>query len=235
MPASEAQVRANQANAQKSTGPKTAEGKDVSRTNSLKHGLTATKIIPEREAGEVERRYVAFCEELQPSGEVGMALARQAAMLSVRTERCFEHENAILAERVREAKAEFVAPEGADEATVAKLREEAGKRALFDASPEAVLARKYEESARRGFFRALKELRQVVRDRPTPQVDEFDLPLGSFDGDSLRTALHRQVRQWAGLDPTPAVEPKVDRRLVGVDLPAPSAHFDVPISIGKSK
>jgi len=161
MPASEAQVRANRENPKKSTGPVTQAGKEASRANAYKHGLTANLVLPEREAEEVERRYQAFCNELQPTGEVGRALTRHAAKMSVRMERCSSYETATLTDRVRQAEADFQAPEGADAATVAKLRDEAGKRVLFDASPEATLARKYELAAERSFFRALKELRQV--------------------------------------------------------------------------
>jgi hypothetical protein len=40
-----AQITANRANAQKSTGPRSAEGKSASRFNSLKHGLDAASVI----------------------------------------------------------------------------------------------------------------------------------------------------------------------------------------------
>ena len=39
--ASEKQIKANHRNAQLSTGPKTTEGKDRSKLNSLTHGLRA--------------------------------------------------------------------------------------------------------------------------------------------------------------------------------------------------
>ena len=164
MPASEAQIRANQANSLRSTGPTTPEGKAASSANSLKHGLTAVKLLPEFEAKEVERRSDAFVAELKPTGDVGEALARHAARMSVRMERCGEHENALMAEHVRKALAEFVPPEGASEAEIARLRIEVERRALMDPSKEATLARKYELSAERGFFRALKELR--IHERP---------------------------------------------------------------------
>ena len=45
MSASEEQIKANQENAQKSTGPRTDEGKARSRCNALKHGLRSEQLI----------------------------------------------------------------------------------------------------------------------------------------------------------------------------------------------
>jgi hypothetical protein len=42
---SEKQILANRLNAQKSTGPKTANGKAASRTNAFKHGLLSEDVI----------------------------------------------------------------------------------------------------------------------------------------------------------------------------------------------
>ena len=145
MPASEAQIRASKANGSTSKGPSTPEGKEKSRANSYKHGMTGSGIVlPEREAAEVKRRFAAFADELKPTGEVGKSLALHAARMSVRMERCAEHENAMLTERVRKALAEYEVPEGLDESGIAKLRAEISKQALFDDSKEATLSRKYE-------------------------------------------------------------------------------------------
>jgi hypothetical protein len=43
--ATSAQIAANQANAQKSTGPRSPEGKSASRLNALKHGIDAASIV----------------------------------------------------------------------------------------------------------------------------------------------------------------------------------------------
>jgi hypothetical protein len=40
-----AQITANRANAQRSTGPRSAEGKSASRFNALKHGIDAASVI----------------------------------------------------------------------------------------------------------------------------------------------------------------------------------------------
>ena len=54
-----AQVTANLANAQHSTGPRTETGKAASSQNALKHGLTAkTVLLP----GEDEAAYRKMCE-----------------------------------------------------------------------------------------------------------------------------------------------------------------------------
>ena len=62
MQVSQAQLAANQANAQKSTGPRTPEGKNISRLNGVRHRVTQQVMImpePEMEA------YLEFHKEQQ--------------------------------------------------------------------------------------------------------------------------------------------------------------------------
>ena len=232
MPATEAQIAANRKNAGRSCGPKTPEGKDASRGNALKHGLTAVKLFPEHEAAEVERRTLAFVEELDPSGEVGVVLARHAARMSVRMERCAEHEKAMLTGRVRRALDEFVPPEGVtDPAEVAKLRAEVERRALFDASKEASLARKYEASAERGFFRALKELRLHERRMKAAEEEAIDEKLASIMPGAMTD--EEFDARYAEEMSTP---PRGYASTAGsVDLGSMGGRVDVPMSIGKRR
>ena len=232
MPATEAQIAANRANATRSTGPSTPEGKNASRANALKHGLTATKVLPEREAAEVERRTVAFVEELQPSGEVGVVLARHAARMSVRMERCAEHETAVLTEQVRRALDEFVPPEGVvDAAEIARLRAAAERRALFDASKAADLARKYEAAAERGFFRALKELRQHERRLKAAEDEAFEEKLASILPGEM-TDEEFDARYAEEMSTTPR---EYAPTAGSVDFSAMGGRVDVPMSIGKPR
>jgi hypothetical protein len=108
MPTSEARIVANRANSLKSCGPKTHEGKDRSRRNGLKHGLTGDGVVvPEQDSGEIERRDGELQRELAPQTAMGKILVRQLATLSVRTERGSRQESAVLAGRVRHAATEF--------------------------------------------------------------------------------------------------------------------------------
>jgi hypothetical protein len=73
---SEKQLAANRANAQKSTGPKTEEGKQRSRMNALRHGLTAQVTLMTGEDRDAHDKFVnAFVADLAPEGAVETHLA----------------------------------------------------------------------------------------------------------------------------------------------------------------
>ena len=76
--ASEKQVEANRRNAAKSTGPKTAAGKQISRMNALKHGLDAERVvIPGEDPEEFEGLFRALEEHYQPVGSIeGLLVGR---------------------------------------------------------------------------------------------------------------------------------------------------------------
>ena len=232
MPATDAQIAANRADSLKSSGPSTPQGKEASRGNALKHGLTAAKLFPEHEGVEIQRRTIAFVEELDPSGEVGVVLARHAARMSVRMERCSEHEKAMLTERVRRALDEFVPPEGVtDPAELAKLRSEVERRALFDDSREACLARKYEAVAERSFFRALKELRQHERQVKAAEAEAIDEKLASIlPGAMTDEEFDARYAEAMGTPP-----PGYASTAGPVDFGSLGGRVDVPISIGKRR
>jgi hypothetical protein len=236
MSASAARMTANRANAARSTGPKTPEGKARSRCNAFKHGLTGEGVVlPNEDAAEVERRLAAFQDELKPSGEIGRSLVRRAAFLSVRLDRSVSQETAALSVRVRQAMADFVAPEGLDSETVDRLRAEAGALAMFDPSKEATLARKYEAAAERGFFRALKELRQLEKQEkaaePAIDLETSRQFLGSF------LQADREFDEWeASLTQPAQITPsRPSNRFDMADFPPMRGVVDVPITIGRAR
>ncbi len=115
MPASPARIAANQANALRSTGPKTDEGKARSRRNGLKHGLTgAGVVLPDEDVDKVEARFAALDAELAPRTELGSVLVERVAILSVRLERSVRQETSALTERIHAAEADFDEARAAD-------------------------------------------------------------------------------------------------------------------------
>src|ERR1039457_772687 len=65
--ATPAQIAANQANAQKSTGPRSVEGKSVSRFNALKHGIDAASIvIPGEDPADYDALADHYLQEFRP-------------------------------------------------------------------------------------------------------------------------------------------------------------------------
>ena len=108
MIASEARIAANRLNARKSTGPKTEAGKERSRANAVKHGLTGAGVaISPEEAEAVERRLAGLEAALRPTTELSRSLTRRAAILSVRMERAAVQEAAAISRNVRAAESDF--------------------------------------------------------------------------------------------------------------------------------
>jgi hypothetical protein len=94
----------NRRNAQKSTGPRTAEGKDRSRFNAVKHGLNAkTLVLPGEDADALQRRSEAWTADLAPRNDVEQYLVDRAVQVSWQLDRADRVEVARLASVIREA------------------------------------------------------------------------------------------------------------------------------------
>jgi hypothetical protein len=91
------QIAANRRNAQRSTGPKTEEGKARSSGNALTHGLTAQRNLLDDEDAE---RFEALCEhlrsELKPVGVLEELCVDRLAQTLWRLRRVPVYEAAIL-------------------------------------------------------------------------------------------------------------------------------------------
>ncbi len=101
---SEKQRQASRANGAKSRGPKSPEGKAVSKFNGLKHGLRAEHVVLPGEdpaAFEAERR--AWIDDWNPISHTRAVLVERAAVASWRLRRAVKAEAAFLAERADNA------------------------------------------------------------------------------------------------------------------------------------
>jgi len=91
---SQAKIRANRQNAQKSTGPRTTHGKALASKNSLKHGLSANRnvIAPESQA-DYELYRDQILRELNPLTPIESMLADRVICLSWRLKRAVRIQN----------------------------------------------------------------------------------------------------------------------------------------------
>jgi hypothetical protein len=82
------QVEANRRNAQKSTGPRTQEGKDRSRFNGVKHGMTAKfDVLPGEDAAALTGRIDAWTADFQPRNQLERDLIERAVRVSWQLDR----------------------------------------------------------------------------------------------------------------------------------------------------
>lgn len=95
----EARRLASQANGRLSKGPKTKEGKERSRQNALKHGLTARVVVPPDDREALEERIAIWTHAANPADEIEDYLLERAAWASVRLDRCARKEMAAVRKR----------------------------------------------------------------------------------------------------------------------------------------
>ncbi len=185
--ASVAQVRANRLNAQKSTGPRTPEGKAVVAQNAVQHGLLARQVVIRGEdPGEFELYRDRMLEDLGPVGSLEGLLAERVAHLGWRLRRAERLESAawatLEADHVGKAKAEPA--ELARHAGVSRHEgepqaEEESVRArviVADFGDARLLDRLlgYERRIENSLYRTVGELqkRKKLREADTPGADE---------------------------------------------------------------
>jgi hypothetical protein len=112
---SAAKIASNRRNAQKSSGPKSVEGKAVSRFNALQHGLTAKlAMLPDEDPAAFEARRVAWLDRYQPRDEVEVDQVEDAVYMSWQLQRasrarsaqlCFHAQTAATEKQEREVHA----------------------------------------------------------------------------------------------------------------------------------
>ena len=173
MPLSAARQSANIANAQLSTGPRTAEGKSRSAQNARRHGLTAQDLVigPEEEQ-EFEAFLAGFQSDIAPQGALQETLFDELVTAAWNLRRIRRLETA-LCSSVK---------------TYQDLLDDDGLQAKLDR-----LAR-YKSRIERTFHRSLKELKALQTNaalRPVIPLDFRDAapPLASAIEIAKRTQL----------------------------------------------
>jgi len=177
--ASEAQVAANRSNAQKSTGPRTPEGKATVAQNAVKHGLSGrVDVIKGEDQVQFDLLREQILAELVPAGTVESMLAERVVSLSWRLKRVERMQNevfdALLADEATPlAKlARSLAGEGAEEDGDLAL----GRAVLKDFGSSRALDRllMYERRMEHSLLKTLNELKRMrVMGYISRQMDEI--------------------------------------------------------------
>jgi hypothetical protein len=101
-PTSQKRIDANRKNAARSTGPRTPSGKNRSRLNALKHGLTAAiPVLPGEDPTRYQARVEAMVESFAPQNQIEVDLLERVAATTWSLERAARAEVAQLRHRIR--------------------------------------------------------------------------------------------------------------------------------------
>ena len=94
---SERQRAANRRNAQRSTGPRSPEGREISSRNSQQHGVLSQRVTTDVEENEIyERMLNSFMAEYGPRSETEILLVERLANLFWRERRLIQTERSQL-------------------------------------------------------------------------------------------------------------------------------------------
>jgi hypothetical protein len=156
--ATEKQFEANRQNAQKSTGPKTPEGRAAARLNGVKHGLTAETIVLKGESqADFTNLFDSLEAEHDPVTPTEEALVVQLAMATWRLRRLYHAEAGFWAFKMKDT---------VDSRKEPKLNDSERMGYVAYLSPATlVMFNRQENRLERTFYRALHELQSLRKER----------------------------------------------------------------------
>jgi hypothetical protein len=173
--ATQSQIDANRINAQKSTGPKTPEGKAKSRRNALQHGLTAKScMLADEDPDDLLDLTEEIREKFNPQDTDEDFLIERMAKARIRYNRIMPIEASIFNLRLVVDKAPPPLMEAQGETCQrawAYMRDANGGNALSKLSRyETTLLREYDRS--RAELEKMQKIR-VAKPIPVPPTDEL--------------------------------------------------------------
>ncbi len=184
----QAEIEANRKNAQKSTGPKSRQGKDTVSQNAVKHGLCANKhVIRSESQEEFDEFRQNMIADLEPVGAMEKMLTDRIVSLSWRLKRAEQFQNLAI-----ESLIEFNLNDGWYKGNSARREADKGNLELiigfainrdFEEGRTLDLLLMYERRIESSLYKATSELRKMQRIRKNKQ-SQFDC--AEFSG--LRSA-----------------------------------------------
>jgi len=168
--ATERQIAANRNNAQKSTGPKTPEGRAAVRLNGVRHGLTAeTLVLAGESVSDFHVLLAGFESQHQPATPTEEALVRQMAMAQWRLCRLYHIEAAFFNLRLMDLEEQIEEDynnlDPADKLAIV-VKKDSGRSSVREN-----LSR-IEARLERSFYKALRELDRLRAVRPQKSTNQ---------------------------------------------------------------
>lgn len=162
--ATQNQIEANRRNAQKSTGPRSVEGKAVSRFNALKTGITAqSMVIPGEDPAELDTLAAEYHDQFQPATALERFLVDALTAADWQLRRLRRVEAQFWSNEITETKGSFRG-----------LNENAPLGHVFGRSNRAfLLLQRRIDSTERSYYRALTQLQRLQGpERPAPELPD---------------------------------------------------------------
>jgi len=157
--ATPAQIDANRLNAQRSTGPRSEEGKAVSRFNALQYGIEARSlVIPGEDPAELEALALEYHRQFRPIGPLEGYLVATLVQSDWNRRRYARIEAQVVT-------------------VLLAIQDGASERPFeeFNGSAARQIFRRL-AAAERGYFRALKELGRAQKERKAQEENSCEKP-----------------------------------------------------------
>ena len=149
-------------NGAKSNGPITAEGKAISAQNSLKHGLTSSRVVLPHESQEAyDKLEASLINRFKPADDLESELVQEMAAARWRLRRIEAMEAALFKKAIKQHE-EAGTPEALDVA-YAEVAESKSYRMLV----------RHAAQLRRAFEKAWKEIQLIQADRKIDEEGEL--------------------------------------------------------------
>jgi hypothetical protein len=165
--ATQAQLEANRLNAQKSTGPRSVEGKAVARFNGLKHGIDAQSlVIPGEDPAQLQELADDYQSTLQPTNPVENFLVDTVIHCDWNKRRYIRVQSQLL---------RLVLPANA----AADAVDFALAETFLDSTAEAKALQRVARriaAEHRNYMRALAELQRLRKPKPEPEPEPAQPP-----------------------------------------------------------
>jgi hypothetical protein len=205
--ATQAQILANRRNSEKSTGPKTAEGKAAVAKNATKHGLFAQDnvVISENQA-EFDAFRNEMLAELAPVGVMESILAERMVSLTWRLKRAERMQNEVIDAKIRR-EINGMAPKlsksllTGEPCDVSKYSKDCyddlalGYIAMRDFAEQRALERlsMYERRFEASLFRTMAEFQKLRQARKARQAETVETKAVSYRGRDARETQGRDA------------------------------------------